>query len=201
MEGTRQLFVPVFQEGLGNFLRRYGQVHWHDEGFSIPVSSTAVLFTGKALRPDIKARVTAVVGHEELEDVETDPLLSGRITVNRHVTACPALVPDSFMVGQVLGKSLAGQFGHQFVSLGGLFFISHVPAGDDDDVLFQFPALAAGQSLSEQFADFTAGGRHVTGNDFPVFPGNFLQENRELRSAEVVWLGPQLDAAAVSVFI
>ena len=75
----------VFEQVLRDFLARDGGVHGQAVGLRVPIGRAAVLFAGEALGSDVQAGVLAVIGGEELENVEADTLLTGDVAVDAHV--------------------------------------------------------------------------------------------------------------------
>ena len=88
----------VFEQVLRDFLARDGGVHGQAVGLRVPIGRAAVLFAGEALGADVELRVLAVIGGEELEDVEADALLAGHVAVDAHVGLFPAARPRALLL-------------------------------------------------------------------------------------------------------
>ena len=109
----RQLVAAVLQQVAGNFGFRQCEVERHGVGFGVPIGRAAVFFAGKAFGADVQARVFAVVGGEQLEQVEADALLRFVAAFDDHVGNFPTVQPACFVCVQQGFKRNACDFFRQ----------------------------------------------------------------------------------------
>ena len=114
----RQLVAAVLQQVAGNFGFSQCEVERYGVGFGVPIGRAAVFFAGKAFRADVQARVFAVVGGEQLEQVEADALLRFVAAFDDHVGDFPTVQPARFVRVQQGFKRNACDFFRQGAACG-----------------------------------------------------------------------------------
>ena len=112
------MVAAVLQQVAGNFGFCQCEVERHGVGFGIPIGRAAVFFAGKAFRADVQARVFAVVGGEQLEQVEADALLRFVAAFDDHVGDFPTVQPACFVRLQQGFKRNACDFFRQGAACG-----------------------------------------------------------------------------------
>ena len=196
VERALKLPVAVDQKVPRHLFRRDGQVHRQAIGLGVPVGGTAVLLACEALGSDVEPLVGAVVGGEQLEDVETDALLRRVVARDRDIRAVPALAPGGGVLLEQYRIALGpcgGQRGHR-----PLFELRlrEVPGSHHRHHLLKFRAAPGQDALGEP-------GSHIAGTDLPLGHdrAQILRVHRraggETRHAEGVIFGLDGDEAAV----
>ncbi len=161
--GAGQLVVPVLQQCPGHGRRGGGDVHRHHVRLGVPVGRPAVLLAGETLRPHVEPLIVAVIGHEQLGEVEADPLLGRVVAFNHDVALGPALGPKGGVCRQLGRKALALQLCHQPRGRFGLGLRGDVAARDHDDVLFQLDRHVWRQRQRDRAGQLAGAGGHGAG--------------------------------------
>jgi len=97
-----ELTVAIFQQRQHHVGPRDREVEGHENSLGVPIGGATVLFAGETLRPDVESLVLAVVGRQQLEHVETYPLLRGCVAVDLDIGLSPPVCPGGLLLGPVL---------------------------------------------------------------------------------------------------